>query len=173
MWTLAVTAREAEREVSDRLLSKGVQTFCPYSIEKQRVKVRSTGRDTFKMIVSAVARWPRYLFAEVHTDADLLTVLATRDVRSIVRSTDGLPSCIADRHINTLRADCGPDGLILKRSTLLNYSVDDLLRFVDKSALAGATAKVLSTERLDDTGELSVLVGQLTTRVHYTEVTRA
>lgn len=173
MWTLAVTGAAAELQVRDALVSQGLSVFCPYTIEKQRVKVRGKGRDQFKVTVSSAARWPRYLFANILDDSDLIRLFATRGIHSIVRSTDGLPSVISDRHMDALRTDCGPDGLVLKRSSLLNYSVTDMLRFVAPSPFAGKVGEVLSIDRLDDTGELTMAVGNHPARVHYSTVARA
>lgn len=179
MWNLAVTRGATELSVAKYLQSKCVQTFVPYTIEKQRVKVyipstraNPNPRTVFKVLVNQVVRWPRYVFVRTLTDEELSVVINTREVRSLVRGSEGLPSIVPDHLVDVWRSACSIDGLVLKRSEILNYTVRDLLKFVDPSALSGVTGVLSSTDRLDDTGELTVLVGALPVRVHYSEVER-
>lgn len=173
MWAVAVTKLNSEFAVRDQL---SLDTFLPYTYEKRVQSVMpprttSTPRPRVQHVVTKikVARWPGYLFAKIRRSDDLNTLQTTKGVLALVRSGEGEPSALYDNVMSTLRKDCAPDGLVLKQSELHSFEIDDLLRFVASSNLAGRTAQVISIE---DNGSLRLLVeGSVKATAHYTELT--
>jgi hypothetical protein len=175
MWVCAITSNGTELQVRDRL---ALEIFCPYErlklkteVKVPRTKANPNPRTTYSVAWKNVARWPRYLFANVHSNEDLSAVLADKDVRDVVRGAEGEPCVLRDAVLNTLRASCNADGQIMKRSEILGIAIGDLVMFADTSVLSGHKATIKETRSLDDTGFVSVIVdAKYGARVHYSEL---
>jgi hypothetical protein len=149
MWTLAVTRGATELQVSERLRSQGTEVFCPYTRQRTRVVVKRYPRTVFKAVVTEEAYWPRYLFANAPSVVD-------KDVRGTV------PGRVTPATIAQLKLMCLPCGRVVRTSALHDYSIGDVLRFVEPSLLGEA----IVTDVDDET--LWVLVaGKLPARAHY------
>lgn len=148
MWSVAITSGATELQVRDRLSAMGFQVFCPYTVEKTRVKVavprtksNPNPRTVFKVVETETPRWPRYLFVRTPTDDHIATVQADKDVRALVKGSEGIPSSLPDYIIARLRVGCLPCGRLSKTSELLRIVVDDVLQFVAPSPELLALAK--------------------------------
>lgn len=152
MWTLAVTIGATEFSVAERLRLLGLEVFCPYTVEKARVKLPGRGRATYKATEIQVPLWSRYLFVKTE---NLILVRATRDVNYLVKDGEGSPALLAEEAMLAIMRGCDASGQVVNRSKLHSFSVGDLLRFVGRSSFAGQHARVISVE---DNGALRVLV---------------
>lgn len=130
MWSVAITRGSAELQVAQRL---PLETFCPYTVCKTRVKLPNTRRTVFKMVESQVVLWPRYLL--VHC-TNVQTVLADKDVHGVLRGAEGVVSILPDHLVDKYRVGCLPCGLVTKHSPLLGVSIKDLLAFVEPEKLS-------------------------------------
>jgi len=147
MWTVLVTVGATEFLVRDRLVALGLQVFCPYTVEKQRVKAPTRGRTVFKAVDTEIPRWPRYLFCRTEDDAALALVKATRDVNYLLKSAEGEPALLPDNVMAKIMAGCDTSGKVLSRALLHDFSAGDLLRFVAGSSFANRSALVIGIEQ--------------------------
>ena len=151
MWTLAVTIGRTEHLVRNRLCAAGVKVFCPYTVEKVRVKVSTRGRTVYKVEHREIILWPRYLFCRAPSSE----VLADRDVSYLVKAGDGSPALLTDQAMTAIMRGCNTEGQVVDRARFAGFSVGDLLYFVQGSNLAGHSATVLS---MRDNGAVEVLI---------------
>ena len=155
MWALAVSIGATEFAVRDRLCLDGINVFCPFIVEKVRVKVTTHPRVLYKAVTRQVALWPRYLFCRVPSSEVLSAIVADRDVSYLVKTGDGLPALLADEAMSGIMRGCDAEGKVTNRARFSGFSVGDLLHFVQGSNLAGHTARVLNTRV---SGAVEVLV---------------
>jgi hypothetical protein len=164
-WTLLMASKITQFAVAAAASKAGLTVFLPYTLDKVRVPVRGAKRATFTCEVVKQPRWPGYLFVQTPCDED---ILAAMSYGTPVRGAEGLPASLPDHIVDVWRKDCAADGLVLKRSTMLGWSIGDVLRFVAASPMAGVAAQIVDLSDLDDSGVVGVLVNdRLPARVSY------